>query len=959
MKNLTIEKKIVTLVVFFSLFLVLSSQYQFYTNNVSQFIKAKKAKDKLLLETIVPIVNLNTSLELYDASQEYLLPILENNKDIELIILEENGREKVYLSLQEIDISSIKSYKKRNFSYKDIQDTYTNEAIGRISIYSSDKEYQFMLSQNINSTIYVFFAMIILMLILIFTIKREFKHLKTLSSEVLKYNPKESNFHLKEMQRNDEVGIINNAIISMLQKINDYSKLLDTMNQSLEKKVQERTKELEYQKLQALKATKTKSEFLANMSHEIRTPMNGVLGMTHLALQTELNEKQQTYISKIEKSAKSLLGIINDILDFSKIEAGKLNIEKVDFDLFQMIDSIVNLVEIKAIDKKLELIINYDENIHKDFSGDELRIAQILTNLIGNAIKFTEVGEIKLNIKKIANEKYRFEVIDTGIGLNKDEQERLFQSFSQADESTTRKYGGTGLGLTISKQLVELMDGEIWIESKKDIGSKFIFEIPLKEKENQIAFEQFSGKKILIVDNYNSNHQMLSDILRKFSIKTDHAYDAQDALQKTYECEVVYDLILMNWDLPETNGIEATQIIQKMCNNCSQKSSCKKVLPSCVIMTSSFNKEIIRKSARDAGIDIFLQKPINPLYLNDLLSKIFLNKSSIKEHLDTSKKIENIQFISGNKILLVEDNEINQDIILGLLEDSGITIDVANNGLEAVNIIRNNLNSYKLILMDIQMPIMDGYEATKHIQELNDSIPIIALTANVMKQDIEKAKQIGMSGHLKKPIEIQKLYSVLIKYIPEEENPTLILKKEKELSFLPNLKFIDTKIGLNHLAGNQKIYINILKDFRKKYEYLKITELQSEESKRTIHTIKGLAGNIGAQELYEISCQLNNTLNRNQLLSFHTALEKVITELKEHFINDIDVQKPILTPELKENLFAELKKATLTKRLNLITPVVKKLSEYDLSGEKNEDIRQLITLLKKYQIKDAVILASS
>lgn len=392
----------------------------------------------------------------------------------------------------------------------------------------------------------------------------------------------------------------------------------------LESQITDRTKDLEKEKSIAEKATKSKSQFLANMSHEIRTPMNGILGMSHLLQQTELNTKQSDFLEKIDESAKSLLGIINDILDFSKIEAGKMTIDKINFNLQKSINRVIKRLEFKAHEKDLEINLDYDSKIGNNFYGDKLRITQILTNLLSNAIKFTDNGKIDIIVSGISNGKVKFEVKDTGIGLSEKQKDKLFKSFSQADGSTTRKYGGTGLGLAISKQLVELMNGRIWVKSRVASGSSFIFEIELQATEVE------------------------EEVVDKKSDK-----------------------------------------IELKCDN-----------------------------------------------------------------------------LINNKLLIVEDNLTNQLVLLGLLEDSNCEIDIANNGQEAVDMFIDN--SYELILMDLQMPVMDGYEATKIIRGMDKNIPIIALTANAMKDDVEKTMQAGMNEHLTKPLNVKELFDTLRKYIKSD-----------------------------------------------------------------------------------------------------------------------------------------------------------------------------------------------
>lgn len=628
MRNISIEIKVIIAIVFFTLFIVSLERYKLSENVTNQFIESKKSKNELLVNTIAPIISLNLFLGLDDTNRRYLDQIVKQNSDLALIKLMDVDGEVIYSSSRNSNNILTKNKNSMNFISKNITSTMNSSILATIELYFSNREYKLFLQKNRETTIEVFSVALILLTLFVLSIKREFRHLKELSKNVLSYDPKLRNITLTKTDRMDEVGVIHNAIVTLEEKIESHTKLLDITNSSLEEKVKQRTEELELAKIKAEESTKLKSNFLANMSHEIRTPINGIIGMTYLVKQTELDDRQLNYLYQIETASNNLLNIINDILDFSKIEAGKLNIIKISFDMNDIIDNIKSLLELKAIEKGLKFNIFYSDS-NSNFYGDPLRIEQILINLINNAIKFTNKGSVTLSILYLNNDRVKFSVKDTGIGITAEQQSNLFQSFIQADGSTTRKYGGTGLGLSISKQLVELMNGTIHLESEIDKGSEFIFEIELPR-------------------------------------------------------------------LDEVN---------------------------------------IKKSSDNSA-------------LNNLEKEMLTLK--------------------GSNILLVEDNETNSLLILSLLEASGMKIDSAMNGKIAVEKYKQNQEKYELILMDIQMPVMDGYEATKQIREIDKNIPIIAITANAMEKDRQRSKSVGMDEHISKPIDIKKLYTILLKYISKK-----------------------------------------------------------------------------------------------------------------------------------------------------------------------------------------------
>jgi signal transduction histidine kinase/DNA-binding response OmpR family regulator len=509
-------------------------------------------------------------------------------------------------------------------------------------------------------------------------------------------------------------------------------------------------------------ASRAKSDFLANMSHEIRTPINAIVGMTAIAKNSSEAERKDYCLGKIEDASAHLLGIINDILDMSKIEANKLELAPEEFDFEKMLQKVVNVINFRVEEKKQNFTVRIDTHIPLNFIGDDQRLGQVITNLLSNAVKFTpEGGDIRLEASLDREEDgvcvIRFLVSDTGIGISKEQQSRLFTSFQQAESGISRKFGGTGLGLAISKRIVEMMGGTIWIESEEGTGSVFGFTACLKRgagKRKNIVKAGVNRKKlrVLIVDDAMETCEYFKEILRGFAISCDAAPGGEEAIALIRE-KGGYDLYFVDWNMPDMNGMELTRCIKGQNN-------------AVVIMISATEWNRLEAEAKDAGVDRFIQKPLFPSDIVDCINECLgLNNPSKPENTGAG----GTDLFTGCCILLVDDVEINREIVLALLEPLELAVDCAENGAEAVKLFEAAPEKYGMILMDVQMPKMDGYEATRQIRALDipqaGEIPIIAMTANVFREDIERCLEAGMDGHVGKPLDFEDVLMYLRKYL--------------------------------------------------------------------------------------------------------------------------------------------------------------------------------------------------
>ncbi|ETR72604.1 MAG: two-component system, unclassified family, sensor histidine kinase and response regulator [Candidatus Magnetoglobus multicellularis str. Araruama] len=714
-----------------------------------------------------------------------------------------------------------------------------------------------------------------------------------------------------------------------------------------------------------------KSDFLANMSHEIRTPMNAIIGLNSLALKTDLTDRQKDYLVKIDQSAQSLLGILNDILDFSKIEAHKLDLESVPFNLFDVLENLTNMFCMKQDEKQIELIFSVDQDVPNHLIGDSLRLGQILINLVSNAIKFTDQGDIIISIavEKLIPDRasLSFSVQDAGIGMTEDQVNALFQPFSQADTSTTRKYGGTGLGLTICKRLVEMMDGKIQARSVYGEGSTFSFTCKfqldphakpsaiLPKNDNQ------QEKFAIIIDDNETCRNILFYMLTHLNIDVRLFIDGQKFLQwlnnkKAENALPNIDLILIDYGMPDTDAISIVSQIKTLYSS---------QYPPVVLMDTVYGRESI---VNESAIQDVIVKPIPPSVLYKTINKIFQSPDKCLESNKPKGSDDNPAKITcdftGLSILLVEDNVINQQVAYEILSHEGLEVSIADNGAKAVACLKEKINTgegmFHAILMDIQMPEMDGYEATRTINALySDSkrpFPIIAMTAHAMSGNKERCIQAGMDDYISKPIQPEQVFKVLSRWVGKDCH--VEIRHEKIVPETPidpmavaikKLKHLNLKDGVNRLGGRLKLYNNILQEFcftHKDYPSMINDAIQAESFTRVhelSHTIKGVAGNLSAFDLLDVARKIEKHGSQNN----KQVCLNLIPDLEQEFENVVE-DAHLLKQILKESeRNAVPRKQTFTEN-HMSEEVFRKLYHCLV----NNDMEAIIIFEKIYQQVD-------
>jgi len=583
----------------------------------------------------------------------------------------------------------------------------------------------------------------------------------------------QKDYSLRAVPRgNDEVGTLVSAFNQMLEGIQQRDAALQSANEELESRVLKRTEEMRRAKDAAEEASRVKSEFLANMSHEIRTPLNGIMGMTDLALGTEITTEQHEYLDTVKQSADSLLVVINDILDFSKIEAGKADLEVVDFNLRNCLESTMKILAFRADEKGLELLCEIAPEVPEVVRGDSSRLRQIVTNLVGNAIKFTNEGEVAMKVEVTSqgddNRTLQFTVSDTGIGIPPEKQALVFDPFSQADTSTTRKYGGTGLGLTISARLVVLMGGRIWLESEVGRGTHFFFTVQVKSSEmpspvgNIAPPEILRGVKVLVVDDNGTNRRILDGMLRRWEMRPTLVEGGEVALAELSVARKAgepYGLILTDMHMPKMDGFSLVERIRQR----------PELATAIIMMLTSAGHRGDAERCKQLGVAAYLLKPIRQSELREAIAQVLgAREQTGAIPLVTRYSLQDARDpMTVLRILAAEDNPVNQRLVIRLLEKRGHRVVLAVDGRQAIEAL--NQGSFDLVLMDVQMPEMDGFEATAIIREQEKKTgkhqPIIALTAHAMTGDRDRCLAAGMDGYLTKPIRPQELDQILESYV--------------------------------------------------------------------------------------------------------------------------------------------------------------------------------------------------
>ena len=755
-------------------------------------------------------------------------------------------------------------------------------------------------------------------------------------------------------------------------------------------------------------ANQAKSDFLANMSHEIRTPMNAIMGLNDLALNHDLHPKVRDYLRKMRTASKSLLRIINDILDFSKIEAGKLDMEQIPFNLLEIFDNLGNLFRGQIIDQNIEFVLALPYDLSMEMIGDPLRLEQVFINLISNACKFTQTGEVVTRAELLEQTQQavhiQFSVKDNGIGISPEQQTKLFSAFSQADNSTTRHFGGTGLGLTISRRLVEMMGGHMWVESALGEGSTFFFDIwltiGLKGMHRATALpNDLQDLKVLVVDDNDLSRQILTEKLQILNLNVTSVSSGKQALETLQAANHNHDpfaLVVTDYRMPEMNGLETAVAIQKETDlfHTLPHLSPPVTIPKILLMTT-FTGDEVQKRAEACGLDGFMEKPCSHLLMFDTIQEIF-GKEVPRSHqnqniTDLSRQLRTT--IPGAHILLVDDIDLNRQVGRELLESMGLSITLANNGLEAVQ-KTDHSGPFDAILMDLQMPKLDGYDATRTIRQnpAHTTLPIIAMTAHAMGDILDKCKEAGMNDHVAKPIDVVTLCKTLLRWIPpktssiqnKDDSPSPDTLQQQDSTeqitvYLPEtIAGIDIPSALQRMNNSKRLLRDMLLGFNQDFAHVATTirtslQEQKEEGRASarvlVHTIKGMAGNLSANALFQASRKLEDGIKTEQnqewpllFAQFEQAFLEVLHSIQA-MEEEIGQNSDLISKEVTaQPILDEMELQSLTQKLydsinrshSNATQVLATLKPTLQAGAIRHEMEQLEECLNQYDFERAL-----
>ncbi len=792
------------------------------------------------------------------------------------------------------------------------------------------------------------------------------QHLGYTKEEVLQLNvlTLDATLTAEEFRENSKRFLYNHAVIETVHQRKDGSLVDVEVNVSgveldgqkcmfcLSRDITERKraeKELQKAKDAADDANHAKSDFLANISHEIRTPLNAIIGLSHLCMQTELTQKQNDYLQKIYGSSKALLSIIQDILEFSKIEAGKMEVEQIPFKLEEVLGNLATIVSSRAEEKGLEFLFEISPEVRTRLIGDPLRLGQVLINLVGNAVKFTEKGEVVVQIE--IEEETEDEVVlcftvrDTGIGMTQQQIAKLFHAFTQADATTTRRFGGTGLGLFISKQLVSLMGGKIRVESLPGRGSRFNFTSSFKKTAAQRSARNFEpddelyGMRVLVVDDNQTCRQLLKKHLESFTFEVAMADSSSEALKVMVQADKQgksYPLLVIDWKMPEMDGIETARKIRAMAGLSK--------LPK-ILLFSPFGQSERLQQLESTVVDGILTKPFQQTELFEAVMEIF-GRAEIKQQRIMPSLLfrhELVAKISGAYLLLVEDNEINQQIARELLEKAGVTVAVAENEEEAIaQLLKEKFDG---VLMDMQMPVMDGLTAAREIRKLAKfaELPIIAMTANVMASEFKQCLEAGMNDYIAKPFDPNQMLATLAQWIkpaqPTSRPLAVAAEPEAATVALPTLPGVKVEKAVQRMDGNVKTYYLILESFRNSQQHTlpgirsAIAAEDKEKAVRLAHTLKGLSGTLGAEKLQSVVAELESALKGGHSDQLEVLLLEVDSQLNRLLAAIADSLESLATVNKEAiDIFAPLDPGHGEELTSLIYQLKLQLEQFDASA---------------------------